>query len=512
MLDGYQRRFRPIEVVSAAELEAMHQAALEILEKAGATVQHEGALTLLAEHGCRVDSETQTARMPTGLVEQCLQSSPSSYSIRGRDPGSDVRIGGTRVHFMQGMGMRYVDPDTWELRPATLREHAEAQIVGDALDSVHVMDACFSYTDIVGVPPVMQQLECLANGLRCSGKPQHYGYLKDSHRFAIKMAQGLGVSLNSEIDVAPPIVFGHDAVEALIAFAEIGWGLEACPGGAVGATSPGSLAGSVVQMWAGTLAFIVLTQLVNPGAPVGRQVTGTVLHPKWGHPLDGAPESWYLGAMTNQLCARHGVPITSPVGFCGQAKMFDYQAAWEKALGVFFSVTTGSHLHVLHGSHGEELGFSNVLQIMDHDIAQAIGRLLDGSEVSDESMATELIVEVATSKANFMSQAHTRQYWMKDRFLPTAADWSTNVEWARGGKTDIVSRARERAEAIIATHTPTPLSAAQQGVVSDVLEEAREFYRGTNFITDEEWEPYMQALRSLEGLSQVPTVGTIGGA
>ena len=398
MLEGYQRQFRAIEVLSAAQLEAMHQASLEILEKAGANVRHDGALALLAEHGCHVDSETQTAHLPTGLVEQCLQSCPSSYSIRGRDPAADVRVGGTRVYFMQGMGMRYVDPDTWELRPATLREHAEGQIVGDALASVHVMDACFSYTDIAGVPPVMQQLECLANGFRYSSKAQHYGYLKDSHRFAIKMAQGLGVTLNAEIDVAPPIVFGHDAVDALISFAELGWGLEACPGGSAGATSPGSLAGSVVQMWAATLAFIVLAQLVRPGAPVGRQVTGTVPHPKWGHPLDGAPESWYLGAMTNQLCLRHGIPITSPVGFCGQAKMFDYQAAWEKALGVLFSVSSGSHLHVLHGSHGEELGFSNILQILDDDIARSIGRLLDGTEVSDETMATDLICEVAEAQ------------------------------------------------------------------------------------------------------------------
>jgi trimethylamine--corrinoid protein Co-methyltransferase len=252
-------------------------------------------------------------------------------------------------------------------------------------------------------------------------------------------------------------------------------------------------------MWAATLAFIVIAQLVSPGAPVARQVTGTVPHPKWGHPLDGAPESWYLGAMTNQLCVRHGIPITSPVGFCGQAKMFDYQAGWEKALGVLFSVSTGSHLHVLHGSHGEELGFSNVLQILDDDIARAIGRLLDGTEVDDETMATDLICEMATAHGSFMSQAHTRKFWMKDRFQPTAADWSTNVEWVRGGKTDIVSRAREQAEEIVATHKPMPLRAGQEGVISDVLEEAREFYRATNFITDEEWGPYMQALRSLEG-------------
>lgn len=500
MLDGYHRRFPAIEVLDATQVEAMHRAALEILEQAGACIHHAGALALLGERGCRVDRDAETARIPAKLVEECLEKCPSEYSIRSRDPDGDVLVGGDRVYFMQGMGMRYVDPDTWELRPATLREHAEGQIVGDALASVHVMDACFSFTDIEGVPPVMQQLECLANGFRYSGKAQHYGYMKDSHRFAVKMAQGLGVNLNVEIDVAPPIVFGHDAVEALMSFAELGWGLEACPGGTAGATSPGSLAGSAVQMWAATLAFIVIAQLVNPGAPVGRQVTGTVPHPKWGHPLDGAPESWYLGAMTNQLCARYDLPITSPVGFCGQAKMFDFQAAWEKALGVFFSVTTGSHLHVLHGSHGEELAFSNILQVLDDDIARSIGRLLDGTEVNDETLATDLICEVAAAQGDFMGQPHTRKFWMKDRFQPGAADWDTHVEWVRKGKKDIVSRGRERMEEILATHRPMRLSDGQEKLVADVLAEAREYYRQTDYIAVDEWEPYMRVLDSLGGL------------
>ncbi len=494
MLGGYQRRFKAVAVLAPAELEGIHQGALEILEAAGANVRHERALELLAENGCKVDFATKTARIPTGLAEDCLDSCPSSYSIRARDSSNDVRIGGDRLLFMQGMGMRYVDPDTWELRSATLREHAEGQIVGDALSSVHVMDACFSFTDIAGVPPVMQQLECLANGLRYSSKAQHHGYLKDSDRFAIRMAQGVGATLNAEIDVAPPVAFAGDAVDAMMRFAELGWGLEACPGGSAGATAPASLAGAVAQMWAGTIAFIVLAQLVRRGTPVARQLTGTVLHPKWGHPLDGAPESWLLGAMTSQLCLRHGIPVTSPVGFCGQAKMFDYQAAWEKSLGVLFSVMSGSHLHVLHGSHGEELGFSNLLQVLDDDIARAIGRLLDGVEVNDHALATDLVIELGTAPTSFMSLPHTREYWMKDRFLPGVADWQSHVDWVKGGKTDLVTRAREKVEKILATHTPAPLTPEQEQAIDAVLDEARGYYRDAGLISADQWEPYMQAL------------------
>ena len=356
------------------------------------------------------------------------------------------------------------------------------------------MDACFSFTDIAGVPPVMQQLECLANGLRYSSKAQHHGYLKDSDRFAIRMAQGVGATLNAEIDVAPPVAFASDAVEAMMRFAELGWGLEACPGGSAGATAPASLAGAVAQMWAGTIAFIVLAQLVRRGTPVARQLTGTVLHPKWGHPLDGAPESWLLGAMTSQLCLRHGIPVTSPVGFCGQAKMFDYQAAWEKSLGVLFSVMSGSHLHVLHGSHGEELGFSNLLQVLDDDIARAIGRLLDGVEVNDHALATDLVIELGTAPTSFMSLPHTREYWMKDRFLPGVADWQSHVDWVKGGKTDLVTRAREKVEKILATHTPAPLTPEQEQAIDAVLDEARGYYRDAGLISADQWQPYMEAL------------------
>ena len=167
------------------------------------------------------------------------------------------------MHFLQGMGMRYVDPDTWELRPATLREHAEVQIVGDALANVHVMDALFSFTDLKDVPGIMQQLEGLANGFRYSAKPQHYGYMKDSDRFAIKMAQAIGVTLDAEIDVAPPVAFYPEALDAIWRFASLGWCVWASPGGRAGATAPGPLASVQVQSWAGTMAFIVIAQFIR---------------------------------------------------------------------------------------------------------------------------------------------------------------------------------------------------------------------------------------------------------
>lgn len=498
MQHGYLRRFAPVDVLTPRELSAIHQAALEILETCGASIKHAPTQDLLAEAGCRVDRESGQVRIPPGLAERCLDSVPSSYQIVARDRALDVRIGGDRVHFLQGMGMRYVDTETWELRPATLRDHAEVQIVGDALPNVHVMDALFSFTDLKDVPGIMQQLEGLANGLRYSVKPQHYGYMKDSDQFAIKMARALGVTLDAEIDVAPPVAFTDEALEAIWRFAEEGWCVWASPGGRAGATAPGPLASVQVQSWAGTIAFIVITQLINSGTPVGLHPCDGVVHAKWAHGLPGAPETWYTRAMSNQLCRRHGIPVTTAAGFCGHAKMFDYQAGMEKSLGVLSSIMSGSHLHTLQGSFVGELGFSNVLQVLDEEIAGSIGRYLSGAEVNDETLAVDEALEVGTAPASFMSRALTREYWGRGRYTPIVADWDSHVDWVRGGKQDIVTRAQAKVDSILAEHRATPLTPEQNALVEDVLQEAREHYRGNGLISDEEWAPYMAALEEAD--------------
>ena len=91
--------------------------------------------------------------------------------------------------------------------------------------------------------------------------------------------------------------------------------------------------------------------------------------------------------MTNQLCRKYGIPVTTASGFCGVAKQFDYQAGMEKSLGVLSSVMTGSHLHTLQGSFAGELGYSNILQVLDEEIAGNIGRYLLGTEINDETLA-----------------------------------------------------------------------------------------------------------------------------
>ena len=76
----------------------------------------EAAQALLADAGCRVDAESGRIRFPAALVEECLRLVPSHFRIKARDRRKDVMVGGDAFYFMQGMGMNYVDLETWERR------------------------------------------------------------------------------------------------------------------------------------------------------------------------------------------------------------------------------------------------------------------------------------------------------------------------------------------------------------------------------------------------------------
>jgi trimethylamine--corrinoid protein Co-methyltransferase len=175
MIKGFTRAFSPLNLLSEEEVEAIHRGALYVLEKTGMRVEHERSLQLYADNECEVDFEERRVRFPPHLVEESIRKCPSHYVIRARDPDQDLMVGGNTFYFMQGMGMRYVDLETWETRPATFGEHREAMVVADALENVHLADGIFFYMERDGIPPVMVMLENLASGLRHSSKAEQFG-------------------------------------------------------------------------------------------------------------------------------------------------------------------------------------------------------------------------------------------------------------------------------------------------------------------------------------------------
>ena len=87
-----RRRFPPMQIVSADELEAIHQTSLTILEEIGMDFLNAEARDILARAGAKVDG--LRVRMDRGLIEQAIATAPAEFTLHARNPAHHVRFGG----------------------------------------------------------------------------------------------------------------------------------------------------------------------------------------------------------------------------------------------------------------------------------------------------------------------------------------------------------------------------------------------------------------------------------
>ncbi len=499
MLNGFTRTFPPLRYLTAEQEESIHRGALFTMETTGMQIEHDGARRLLADAGCAVDDDANRVRMPAWLVEECLRKVPTHFRLRARDSANDLMVGGDTVYFMQGMGMRYVDLETWETRPATAAEHREAMIVADALPHTHLAEGWEIYTDRRNIPPVMGMLENLASAIRYSSKTQVAGNIQDTEIFAIMMAQAVGTDLFPEIEHACPLTIQHGGAQAAFRYAEAGIPFVPALSVNQGATGPATLAGAVVLKVAETMGWVVMSQVHTPGAPMAIHHGISAIDMRTGDKLLGTPARGVGTGMMNQMLRRYGIPIWSNTGFASNSKKIDFQAGYEKSLGTLLSALAGGQVQMFQGGSSTELLYSNELAVMEDDVAGWIGGVLEGFIFDDETLAIDLINEVGPIPGHYMAQAHTRKWWNKEDYFPQVADTESYASWVTTGKRDMLDRARDKVAEILSTHTPSPLTDSQEDALEDVLKQARDFYRKRGVISDAEWETYLQELSLGDG-------------
>ena len=79
--------YRPLEILSADQVETIHRASLRILAELGMQVWGDRALDLLRSVGAEVDLERKHVRLEPGLVESLVARAPARFaSMPGTRP------------------------------------------------------------------------------------------------------------------------------------------------------------------------------------------------------------------------------------------------------------------------------------------------------------------------------------------------------------------------------------------------------------------------------------------
>ncbi|MFB0569769.1 MAG: trimethylamine methyltransferase family protein, partial [Nitrososphaeria archaeon] len=153
------RAIRPLELLTADELDDIHSATLHVLMTVGIEFHDKRSLAVLEEAGAKVDHSSCKATFPEELVMDAVRNAPRSVTLCGRTGERDATLDGSRVFFAAGANAIYIlEPDGRKVRDATVEDCQKLARLADALDNIHVYLSLASPQDVD--PKGVDRLRC----------------------------------------------------------------------------------------------------------------------------------------------------------------------------------------------------------------------------------------------------------------------------------------------------------------------------------------------------------------
>jgi len=312
-----ERRGFSLTMFSTDELEEIHSATLEVMETIGIQVFCDEAMDILDGAGAEVDRNTNTVRFPQWMVEDAIRSAPKKIMLAGRDPKHDMIMEGRRVGFTNfGAGVMIVDPYTGELRETTKRDVGLTALVCDAVDTVDVYSSAVVARDMPETSVDLHEAEAFLSNT--TKHCQHIDLTGGAGaRGFLEMAAAI-VGGYEELRRRPvvsalvcpvsPLQLHTNTCEVIIEFAKAGVPVNVLSMAMSGASSPITLAGTLVTHNAEVLAGIVLAQATRKGAPIMYGSSTTTFDLTYVTAPVGAPELGMISAGVAELSNFYRLP------------------------------------------------------------------------------------------------------------------------------------------------------------------------------------------------------------
>ncbi len=286
--------------------------ALVVLETTGVSIEHDPAFERLVGAGLVGDRNTKRVTFPRALVEEAIESAPSSITLHDRDGQPHARLEGDRVHFVPASSaLRILDRKTGEMREPSSPDFVDYVKIANGMKHLSYLSTAFIPKD---VPQDIADAWRLYMVLSFSKKPIVSGaftafgvprmgeilsfFRRDRNELREKPLSIFTCCPNT------PLRWGEDPVSNLIDCAEWGIPIEVVPVLLLGMISPATPVGALVLHTAEVLSGLAIAQRIRPGTPVL---------------FGGAPASFHMKLMTNPMTAVEALQV-----YCGYAQIADH--------------------------------------------------------------------------------------------------------------------------------------------------------------------------------------------
>jgi trimethylamine---corrinoid protein Co-methyltransferase len=447
------------KVLSDDDLRRVHLAVLRVLDDVGVFVEHEPALRIFSDAGCRVDFEARRVRIPEHVLRKALATAPSRFTLHGLKPEYDVEVDTESIYTIGGSSALFVLDLDGVRRPATLRDLEDLTRLQDALPNLHIMHGIVNPQDI---PQEGFDRRLFAAVLKNTARNYYsQGTGGSSVRDQIDLAAVLLGSVEAVrrrppftivLCMTSPLVQTAIRVEELLACAEEGIPIYVEVDAQPGATSPITVAGTLVEECANVLCGITLAQIVRPGLPCIFAIASGSMDMSTMCYSGGDPRTNLVHVATAQMAHFYNLPFQGGTGI--DALCPDVQAGYERGMQVLANALAGTNfIHLSVGMIEQMMTASYEGCVIDNEIIDAAFVMARGVEVNDETLAVDAIREVGPG-GNYLGHPHTVKNFRKLCWFPKLTVRERYETWKAHGGLDMRARANAEARRILRDHRP----------------------------------------------------------
>jgi len=441
--------------------------ALNLLSQHGVVIIHPRAQAALLRAGAQPGRDADRLRLPSELVREALENTPTEVTLCGKQTGLDLPLPRKDGGFIMRTGTGahgYVDPRDASYRKTDRQAVREMAAVGSGLDQVGFIAHPFVH----GVPEVTADVHAFAEMVAHTDKHvwmQPYG--KENIEYLLRIA-AIAAGGEDALRARPitsvitcsfsPLEFKHMDTEVILQAGALGLPLHACALPSAGGTAPLSVGGLALMAAAEILSMITVTHVLAPGTPVIAVPLMFTLDMRTGSALQSCPESIQAAALAVQLMKQGFGLVTHSYGAGSDTPDADHQSMAERALLSQSVARAGADILGGVGQLETATVFSPVQAVLDNEIGAMLRKTLEPVVITDEALNWDEMLNVRAG-GHFLDSPHTLA-GCRDQYQPQAFLRQGRDDYEASGRRSAFEAARETALALI-TQAP------EQGVLSE---------------------------------------------
>lgn len=470
-------------IMNEQELQHMKSRMEQLLIERGIHLDHDEMLKELADAGCIVNMETKDLKFTKEVIDRAVASIPAEFTLYSPSGKYDLKFPHPEGKFYTrtntgAPNYRTVDGDTHYTKPEEVVEWYKLTNAMENLDYVTLPSTSGEYVpgDAVDVYTLEMALKHSAKHIWIQPyEAENVKHLIDMSAAAVGGHEELRKHpIVSFIACSVPcLTYKHMDAEVLYQCAKYGVPVQPCSLPTAGANTPVTAQGTAFLACAEVFAQIVMLELLCPGLPVIATTLLFSMDMQTTYTLQSNTEITIARLICMELFERGYNIRAHSYGTGTDSLTMDAQNFIERTN--LIDAMAMSEASVLGGAGQLETAKTiNPLQlIIDNEIFGIAQRIRRGLDVNDETLDwDEVIAGIDKDPAfSFLMSEHTFRHY-EEPHRPDMFNRDGVARWEMEGSKDLLTKAREKYDAIMAAEDTYVLAADKAAAVEAALKTA----------------------------------------